>query len=335
MHQTAENESSLVSIVIACYNCASFLGESIESALQQTHRPIEVIVVDDGSSDSSAEIAQKYPVRFIRQENKGVSAARNSGLRAARGSEVLFLDADDRLLPRAVEIGLRDLERHPECVMTVGDHRHIAEDGSWVANLKSAVNDDPYLMLLEGKTIETVSAALYRRSILDLVGGFNSAFDFSEDYELYFRVARHSPISRHHSVVAEYRLRDSGLSRNSERMLTVTLQVIRAESKYLQNDRAKLNAYHSGLKFWRRKYGRQLTLELARGGRLMDMQTRDKLYALAREYPVGVVIVLLARFIPPKMVEKINIWRLRLRAKHTANPSSDFRRSFAGAQSPR
>src|SRR4051812_14269251 len=92
--------SSDVSIVITTYNHAHFLSEAIESAVNQSTAPREIMVVDDGSSDNPAAIVAKYPdVRFVRQSNQGLSTARNTGLDLAVGRYVVFLDADDRLLP--------------------------------------------------------------------------------------------------------------------------------------------------------------------------------------------------------------------------------------------
>src|SRR5437870_3797289 len=97
--------SRLVTVVIPCYNNASFLHDAIQSVLSQTYRRTELIVVDDGSSDDTSDVASSYPVtRLIRQPNQGVSAARNAGLSQASGDYVVFLDADDRLLPDAVEV---------------------------------------------------------------------------------------------------------------------------------------------------------------------------------------------------------------------------------------
>lgn len=94
-----------VSVVIPCYNHAEFLAEAISSALEQTH-PCEVVVVDDGSTDGSAEVARCYPVTLISQENRGLSAARNAAIGAARGSHILPLDSDDKLHPQCVELML-------------------------------------------------------------------------------------------------------------------------------------------------------------------------------------------------------------------------------------
>ena len=89
----------LVSVVIPCYNSARYLGETIESVLAQTYARVEVIVVDDGSTDATPKIAQSYPVQYVYQTNRGISAARNAGVVHSRGKYVQFLDHDDRLLP--------------------------------------------------------------------------------------------------------------------------------------------------------------------------------------------------------------------------------------------
>src|SRR5437870_5008653 len=91
-------EPGLVSIVIPCHNYARYVGEAIESALAQTHQPVEVVVVDDGSTDASKDVVSGYAVTLLAQPNRGVCAAANAGIRASRGEFVLRLDADDRLV---------------------------------------------------------------------------------------------------------------------------------------------------------------------------------------------------------------------------------------------
>ena len=124
----------LVSVIVPCYNGAAFLEEALRSALAQSYPEVEVVVVDDGSTDSSGEIARRFPVRYIRQENRGLSEARNSGIRESKGSYLVFLDADDRLKPRAIETGLNALALRPDCALTVGDHVFIAADSSYLAD---------------------------------------------------------------------------------------------------------------------------------------------------------------------------------------------------------
>ncbi len=95
----------MISVIIPCYNQAHFLYEAIESVLAQTHHDFEIIVVDDGSTDSTAEVAAGHPdVRYVRQPNRGVATARNTGLRESEGEYLVFLDADDHLLPAALEM---------------------------------------------------------------------------------------------------------------------------------------------------------------------------------------------------------------------------------------
>ncbi len=115
-----------VSIVITTYNDARFLAEAIESALGQTVSACEVIVVDDGSRDDPVPVVSRYPqVRLIRQCNQGLAAARNTGWRAARGAYVVFLDADDRLMPGALASNLRRFDERPECAFVYGSYSHI------------------------------------------------------------------------------------------------------------------------------------------------------------------------------------------------------------------
>src|SRR5215212_8886473 len=123
--------SPLVSVVIPCYNQAHFLGEAIESVLAQSHPNFEIIVVDDGSPDDTSEVAARYPgVRLVRQENQGLSGARNAGLARSEGEYVVFLDSDDRLLPEALEAHLEHLETRPECAFVSGYYKLMADDGS-------------------------------------------------------------------------------------------------------------------------------------------------------------------------------------------------------------
>jgi hypothetical protein len=161
----AEMTPPLVSVIIPCYNSARYLAETIASALGQTYPRIEVIVIDDGSTDDTPGIARSFPVTYLYQANCGVSAARNKGIFRSRGKYVLFLDHDDRLLPEAVATGVRLLEEHPECAVAVGEHRYIGADGTELGySNKRAAGRDHYLMLLEGNFVETPCSALHRRS---------------------------------------------------------------------------------------------------------------------------------------------------------------------------
>src|SRR5690554_879710 len=101
----------LVSVIIPCYNHGEYLSEAIESVLNQTYTPIEVIVIDDGSSDDTEKVAKRYPsVRYFFQENKGLSSARNLGITNSTGELLVFLDADDLLLHYAIDYNVKFLQ---------------------------------------------------------------------------------------------------------------------------------------------------------------------------------------------------------------------------------
>jgi glycosyltransferase involved in cell wall biosynthesis len=103
-----------VSVIIPAFNAAAFLAEAVESALAQTHAPLEIIVIDDGSTDSTAEVAGRLPVTFMRQENAGVSTARNRAIARSRGELIALLDADDVWLPQKLAVQIEALDREPE-----------------------------------------------------------------------------------------------------------------------------------------------------------------------------------------------------------------------------
>src|SRR2546421_6890069 len=123
-----EQVAPLISIIIPCSNGAKYLPAAIEGALAQTYRNIEIVVVNDGSSDNTAEVAARYPiVRYITQANRGVAEARNFGFSTSKGDFVQFLDADDRLTEWAVEAHLQCSATHPEAGFVVGDIEWIDE----------------------------------------------------------------------------------------------------------------------------------------------------------------------------------------------------------------
>src|SRR3954454_21989799 len=116
----------VVSVVIPCFNQRAYVADAIESVLGQTYDNIEVVVVDDGSDDGSAGVIRNYrDVRYVRQGNAGLARARNAGLEASTGEFVIFLDADDWLLPRAVELGAQALTDRPDCMFAAGHYVYV------------------------------------------------------------------------------------------------------------------------------------------------------------------------------------------------------------------
>ena len=170
-----------VSVVIPVRDGERYLSEAIESALGQDHRPLEVIVVDDGSTDRSAEIAGAHAgIRLIRTPNRGPSAARNTGLAAARGGVVAYLDADDILLPDSVAGRLRVLEEEPETGVVLGRMRLRREPGTpKVAPIPRRGKD-----AFEGVP---AAAAIVRRPVAARVP-FDESMRLGEDLDWLFRM---------------------------------------------------------------------------------------------------------------------------------------------------
>ena len=256
-----DKDSQLVSVIIPCYNQAHFLKEAIESVLRQTYQHFEIIVIDDGSTDNTSEVANSYPaLRCIRQENWGLSSSRNVGLRESKGDYLLFLDSDDRLLPEALEIGVECLRAHPECAFVFGLCNVIAGDGSLLRTQEPWVENDHYLALLRHNDIWCPATVIYRRDIFEIVGGFNTSLrpSGSEDYDLYFRIVRNFKVHCHNKVIAEYRRHGLNMSRNHAGMLRATLAVYRTQRDYVKVDKQYEEAYRKGIRHWKDFWGESL-----------------------------------------------------------------------------
>jgi glycosyltransferase involved in cell wall biosynthesis len=253
----------LVSIIIPCYNQAPFLSDAIESALAQTHSSIQVVVVDDGSVDNTFEIAERYqPVCVLRQENQGRSAARNTGFHASRGEYVLFLDADDRLTSNAVEEHLRCFVKHPDAGFVVGAIDHISKDGSYLRSPRWPIPEaNHYEELLKVNHVANTIAVMFRRSVIERVGGFKSACSPAEDYEILLHAARLFPSAHHHSVVAQYRRHDANTSRSGAVMLRMMHKVMQSQLSFVNDDSRLKAAHRKGELYWRDYFGKEAIKE--------------------------------------------------------------------------
>lgn len=283
----------LVSVVIPCFNQARYLGEAIESVLSQSYEPTEIIVVDDGSTDDTADVAASYPdVVLIRQENRGLSAARNRGLQASRGEALVFLDADDRLLPGALHAGIACLNKHPECAFAYGQFQFIHADGTLMRTMERAPGDpNAYFDMLRVNRVAMHAAVIYQRWAFDQVGGFNTRLRTCEDYELYFRIVRRFPIIEHPSMVAEYRRHSENMSSNARAMLESSLYVLNAEFPHTRESPEGMAALLEG----RRRVTGFYTFQILRGVLPPRINRRNwrrslaNLWWVMRAHPEGVI----------------------------------------------
>lgn len=183
----------LVSIVIPCFNCADWIEEAIESCLNQTYGNIEIIVVDDGSTDNSVEIVKKYGARVIHHvgPNRGGCHARNLGFKISRGEFIQFLDADDYILPEKIEIQVGFLESSgSDIVYCDWRHEHHKDDGTVeMEEIKvSGGHEDVLLALLSGWWVAT-HALLSRRDVVERFGGWDETLTAAQDKDFFISAA--------------------------------------------------------------------------------------------------------------------------------------------------
>lgn len=168
-----------VSVAIPAYNCARYLPETVESALSQTLPPLEVIVIDDGSTDDTGEVLARYEgrIRDVRQRNMGISAARNAGIRIARGTLIAFLDADDVWLPSMLAQQCEALSRTGAGLAHTDFYNWDATTGAKPPPSRDNGLFDGYCyrILFWNETGDPASAFTVRRACFDAVGLFDEA----------------------------------------------------------------------------------------------------------------------------------------------------------------
>lgn len=248
-------EKADVAVVIPAYNHGVFLPAALRSVLAQRPRPTEIIVIDDGSHDSLDRVIADFPgVALVRQENSGLSAARNRGISETTASFLLFLDADDRLLPGAIASGVQSLNRNPSAAFTYGAYVIVeALTGTRTDVSFRAVHCDAFASFLNGNPIGMHGCVMYRRSALERVGGFREHLRACEDYDLYLRLSLSDPILCHDHRCAEYWHHGSNMSRDPAFMLGAALEVL-GDYRDEAAKRGLLEDFRVGIAGWKRFY---------------------------------------------------------------------------------
>jgi glycosyltransferase involved in cell wall biosynthesis len=219
----------LISVIIPVYNCIEYLPKALASVLDQNNVTVEVIVVDSSTDNSCATFSSQSEsrVRYVYQEPRGVSAARNLGIQHAQGDYIAFQDADDEWLPDKLKIQMSAFYQYPDTGLVFTDtmmfrdgeviqeamNRHMLRD--WC---RSHASDEPgcyygglYEQLLKRDCMNT-SSVLVRRKVLEEHGTFDENFKVGEDYDLWLRIARNHPMIFIDRVLCKYRVQDGGLS---------------------------------------------------------------------------------------------------------------------------
>ena len=223
----------LVSVIIPTYNRAQYICNAIDSVLAQTYRNIEVIVVDDGSTDDTRCILSRYGpnIRYVFQNNAGPSAARNNGITKARGRLIAFLDSDDIWLPEK-------LERQ---VQLIADSRDIGlvNCGYYAIDASGKITTGPTIMknyknkklflkefMVHNILCAGVSGSLIKRDCFDKLGLFNEDLWAGEDWDMWLRIAKHYDVKFVEEPLIKYRLHGANLCNDTTRIEAVGKKVV-------------------------------------------------------------------------------------------------------------
>ena len=259
-----------VGLVVNTFEQAHFLSSALASGMAQTHPFDEIIVVDDGSTDHPEAVLASFPrARLIRQSNAGLAASRNAGLAAIATDFVIFLDADDLLLPNAVESGLACHALRPNCGLVYGGFRRINAEGEPIEGPKyTPIGPDPYATLLRCNAIGMHATVMYSREVLSELGGFDTSYPRCEDYEGYLRITRAHKVASHSNIVALYRWHGRNMSAEPRMMLKWVLRANDSQRTYTR-DKPKLEAARrEGRRIWRRYYATLLIQDVKREWRI-------------------------------------------------------------------
>ncbi len=189
------NPTPLISVVIPAYNAEKTIRETIESVLNQTFHDFELIVVNDGSQDSTLDIVSsiKDPrLQVLSYENGGISISRNRGIEEACGEFISFIDADDLWTPDKLEAQLKALQTNPQAAVAYSWVDYIHEDGTFFRHGNYVtINGNAYEKILVQSVLENGSNPLIRKEALNEVGGFNQSLTPPEDWDMWLRLAKH------------------------------------------------------------------------------------------------------------------------------------------------
>lgn len=251
----------LVSVVIPAFNAHDFIGETLDSILSQTYKNIEIIVVDDGSTDNTPEIVQGYgaKVHYYHQLNSGGCAVpRNTGIKHSSGKYLCFIDADDIMVPDRIACQVDFMERHPLVGLVFCDYLNFNRDGHYAIShfqtcphLRSQLKEREELVFekacadLMKENFGIAGSFMFRKTLLALEAGFEPTLKSCEDFHFYFRLSRHAPVGIINKVGLMRRLHENNMSGHSTRMFTegIRCRSLLRDSEIESGIRALLDGY--------------------------------------------------------------------------------------------
>jgi glycosyltransferase involved in cell wall biosynthesis len=238
-----------VSVIVPVFNGAAYLEAALQSALSQTFADLEVIVVDDGSSDSSAAVVERVSdsrLRLIRRPHRGLAAARNTGIRAASGDAIAFLDADDVWLPRKIEAQISRLDADPRCGLVYGWHIKVDASLRRIGVFRLREEGDLSRQLAIGNVIGPPSNVLVRLSDLEAAGSYDESTELRsgcEDWDLNQRIAERARVACVRRYLLLYRVHPGSMNVNTQlRSLEYVVEKLLARRPDLEPLRSRILA---------------------------------------------------------------------------------------------
>lgn len=322
---TVRTAPPAVSVIVPCHNYGHFLAEALESVRVQTRPDWECIVVDDGSTDDTRAVSDRFisrdpRFRYLHQPNQGLSAARNAGLDVCTGSYVQLLDADDMLEPGKLKAQVAYLEQHPETDIVYGDVRYfsdahalplandLSKNGRQAMARVSGTGPAVLYALARGN-IMVANAPLLRATMIDDVGRFNQDLWGHEDWDYWIRCAlagKRFQYLEEDGALALVRVHASSMSQNLAPMLKSNIQVRQQWQHVLPPDLRKENTYRIGV----------LYLEIARwefgNGRLLSGMQHAALAVWRSRASIRVVLRLISLLLPQAIAHRLRAAATRL-----------------------
>lgn len=265
-----ERSNPTVSVVIPTYNCAGLLGGAIESVLDQTLNDHEIIVIDDGSTDDTAEVVSRFAgrIRYLRQENRGVAAARNLGIQSSAGRIIGFLDADDRWKPDKLERQVPVLLGAGDIDVVFSGHENLSGPAAGYNQydcpeltrlLTTAALGDCAYRIEDRHLFQKIlryyllltSTVLISRACIDRLGGFDETLGIAEDTHLWLRAAKRAKIAFVDLPLVEKRLRGESLTGDEPRFVRQIISMFQRLHRWLPElDRDERAAVRAALDYW-------------------------------------------------------------------------------------
>ena len=248
-----EQKDGLVSVIIPNYNHAQYLGDAVHSVLYQTYRQFEIIIVDDGSTDKSREVIAQFgkKVNYIWQENRGLSAARNTGIRNAAGEYIALLDADDMYEENFMDTMVKTLQNHPEAGGVYCGYQFVDYENKPLPQreCRSITPGVLHSTLLEGNFLVPESILL-RRRCYETVGPFDETLTACEDWDMWLKITKKFTVIGTSKILTRHRVLPDSMSSDPQKMVSNRLAVLEKHIGRIDLQSTELSQYK------RRAFGR-------------------------------------------------------------------------------